>query len=218
MKFLKHLFAICLTVMSLTNFSFAGEKEDLASGLYELKNDVYHEQEIGQNMARTYLNETMQLEILQKGDYRYTIEFSGVEYMKDHRVIVDDKEIDIDVAEETDSTIKIKFDLDSLNSKIKTQIYVDAMERDVEFDIIPDFETLELIEEYEVAEETEEVEAVRDGENTDENSNDGFESKSEENASTQNEASLYSKYKVPIVAVGLLGIIAVTGFLVKRKK
>ena len=162
MKFLKHLFVICLTVMSLTNFSFADEKEDLTPGLYELKNDVYHEQEIGQNMARTYLNETMELEILQKGDYSYTIEFSGVEYMKDHRILVDDKETDIDIVEETDSNIKIKFDLDSLDSKIKTQIYVDAMERDVEFDIIPDFETVKLIEKYEVADETEEVEAVRD--------------------------------------------------------
>lgn len=206
MKFLKHLFVICLTVMSLTNFSFADKKEDLTPGLYELKNDVYHEQEIGQNMARTYLNETMELEILQKGDYSYTIEFSGVEYMKDHRILVDDKETDIDIVEETDSNIKIKFDLDSLDSKIKTQIYVDAMERDVEFDIIPDFETVKLIEKYEVADETEEVEAVRD-----ENSDDVSELKSEK-------VSLYSKYKIPVVAVILLGVIAVTGFVVKRKK
>ncbi|MCI6737862.1 MAG: NEAT domain-containing protein [Intestinibacter sp.] len=206
MKFLKHLFVICLTVMSLTNFSFADEKEDLTPGLYELKNDVYHEQEIGQNMARTYLNETMELEILQKGDYSYTIEFSGVEYMKDHRILVDDKETDIDIVEETDSNIKIKFDLDSLDSKIKTQIYVDAMERDVEFDIIPDFETVKLIEKYEVADETEEVEAVRD-----EISDDVSELKSEK-------VSLYSKYKIPVVAVILLGVIAVTGFVVKRKK
>lgn len=206
MKFLKHLFVIYLTVMSLTNFSFADEKEDLTPGLYELKNDVYHEQEIGQNMARTYLNETMELEILQKGDYSYTIEFSGVEYMKDHRILVDDKETDIDIVEETDSNIKIKFDLDSLDSKIKTQIYVDAMERDVEFDIIPDFETVKLIEKYEVADETEEVEAVRD-----EISDDVSELKSEK-------VSLYSKYKIPVVAVILLGVIAVTGFVVKRKK
>ena len=206
MKFLKHLFVICLTVMSLTNFSFADEKEDLTPGLYELKNDVYHEQEIGQNMARTYLNETMELEILQKGDYSYTIEFSGVEYMKDHRILVDNKETNIDIVEETDSTIKIKFDADSLDSKIKTQIYVDAMERDVEFDIIPDFETVKLIEKYEVADETEEVEAVRD-----EISDDVSELKSEK-------VSLYSKYKIPVVAVILLGVIAVTGFVVKRKK
>ena len=206
MKFLKHLFVICLAIMSLTNFSFAGEKEDLVPGLYELKNDVYHEQEIGQNMARTYLNKTMELEILQKGDYSYTIEFSGVEYMKDHRILVDDKETDIDIVEETDSNIKIKFDLDSLDSKIKTQIYVDAMERDVEFDIIPDFETVKLIEKYEVADETEEVEAVRD-----EISDDVSELKSEK-------VSLYSKYKIPVVAVILLGVIAVTGFVVKRKK
>lgn len=203
MKFLKHLFAICLTIMSLTNFSFAGEKEDLVPGLYELKNDVYHEQEIGQNMARTYLNETMQLEILQKDDYSYTIEFSGVEYMKNHRILVDDKEANIDVVEETDSTIKIKFDLASLDSNIKTQIYVDAMERDVEFDIIPDFETLELIEKYELTQEVEEVEATRDQKNQD------------ESASTQKEPF---KYKVPAVAIVLLGAIAVTGVVVKRKK
>ena len=80
------------------------------------------------------------------------------------------------------------------------------MERDVEFDIIPDFETVKLIEKYEVADETEEVEAVRD-----EISDDVSELKSEK-------VSLYSKYKIPVVAVILLGVIAVTGFVVKRKK
>lgn len=206
MKFLKHLFVICLTVISLTNFSFASEKDNLEPGLYELKNDVYHEQEIGQNMARTYLDETMQLEVLQKSDYNYIIEFSGTEYMKDHRILVDDKEIDIDVVEQNESTIKIKFDIDSLDSKIKTKIYVDAMGRDVEFDIIPDFETLDLIEKYEVVEEEEQIEAVND------------ENEVEENTSSQKDASTFNKYKVSVVVVVLATIIAGVGFKVKRKK
>ena len=136
MKFLKHLFAICLAIMSLTSLSFAGQKDDLELGLYELKNDVYHEQEIGQNMARTYLNEVMELEVLKKGDYKYIIEFSGIEYMKDHRILVDDKETDIETGIETDRQEK------HFESKCQSKSQADSLSENKS---IP---TLEEVAEY----------------------------------------------------------------------
>ena len=46
MKILKYLFTICLMVMCITNISYADKTKNIEPGLYELKNDVYHEQEI----------------------------------------------------------------------------------------------------------------------------------------------------------------------------
>ena len=152
MKILKHLFTICLTILCLTNVAFAAGNEDIEPGLYNIQNDVYHEQEIGMTMARTYLDETMQLEVVGDGTYNYIIGFSGTEYMNNHRFTVDGKPVEnVETVEEGASTVKLKFNVDSLDSKIQTQIYVDAMGRDVEFDIIPNFDTLELVEKYEAS-------------------------------------------------------------------
>lgn len=209
MKILKHLFTICLTILCFTNVAFAAGNEDIEPGLYNLKNDVYHEQEIGMSMARTYLNETMQLEVVGDKTYNYIVEFSGTEYMNNHRITVDGKSVDIEeMAGEGASTIKLKFKVDSLDSKIKTQIYVDAMERDVEFDIIPNFDTLELVEKYEVEVEEEEVEAV----NTENESDDAEE--------TQEKAK-ESKSSTPVIIAGAVAIVVVIAgavVFVKKKK
>lgn len=35
--------------------SFASELSELESGIYDIKNEVYHENELGMQMSRTYL-------------------------------------------------------------------------------------------------------------------------------------------------------------------
>lgn len=201
MKILKHLFTICLTMLCLTNVAFAAGNEDIEPGLYNIKNDVYHEQEIGMSMARTYLDETMQLEVVGDGTYNYIVGFSGTEYMNNHRITVDGKSVDIETVEEGASTIKLKFTVDSLDSKIQTQIYVDAMERDVEFDIIPNFDTLELVEKYEVEEKEEEVEAI----NT-------------EDKSDNTEETKESKSSTPVIIAGVAAVVVIAGAVVFAKK
>ena len=62
MKKIKNLFLIAVfsLIMSIQVITAsAAEINKLESGIYEIKNDVYHEQEIGMNMARTYLDEKM---------------------------------------------------------------------------------------------------------------------------------------------------------------
>lgn len=206
MKILKHLFTICLTILCLTtNVAFAAGNEDIEPGLYNIKNDVYHEQEIGMSMARTYLDETMQLEVVGDGTYNYIVGFSGTEYMNNHRITVDGKSVDIETVEEGASTIKLKFTVDSLDSKIQTQIYVDAMERDVEFDIIPNFDTLELVEKYEVEEKEEEVEAV----NTEDES---------DNTEETQEETKESKSSTPVIIAGVAAVVVIAGAVVFAKK
>lgn len=152
MKKLKHLFTILLTIFCITNVSYAAS---LDYGLYNVKNDVYHEQEIGMNMARTYLNQTMRVDAKTDGTYYYTVEFSGTEYMNKHRILVNGSQVSTTKkSNSSNGTIKLTFKVKSLSSKIKARIYVDAMGRDVEFQIIPDFSTAKCVQKYSKKETT----------------------------------------------------------------
>ena len=161
MKKIKSLFLITMfsLIMSVqTIVASAAQLSELESGIYEIKNDVYHEQELGMNMARTYLDENMILE-KSEGKWYYTIKFSGTDYMNNHRICLNGKEVDAEVVSEDESkhTIELKFETDSVTPNLSTKIYVDAMERDVEFDVIPKEDTLNLVEAIE--EPVEKVEA-----------------------------------------------------------
>lgn len=152
MKKLKHLFTILLTIFCITNVSYAAS---LDYGLYNVKNDVYHEQELGMNMARTYLNQTMRVDAKTNGTYYYTVEFSGTEYMNKHRILVNGSQVSTTKkSNSSNGTIKLTFKVKSLSSKIKARIYVDAMGRDVEFQIIPDFSTAKCVQKYSKKENT----------------------------------------------------------------
>ena len=58
--FLVAIFSLILSAQAIV--ASAAELSELESGIYEIFNDVYHEQEIGMNMARQYLDENMTLE------------------------------------------------------------------------------------------------------------------------------------------------------------
>lgn len=176
MKKLKHLFTILLTIFCITNVSYAAS---LDYGLYNVKNDVYHEQEIGMNMARTYLNETMRVEAKTNGAYYYTVEFSGAEYMNKHRILVNGSQVSVTKKSNSSTgTIKLTFKVKSLSSKIKAKLYVDAMGRDVEFQIIPKFDTAQCVKKYSKKTET-----------TKKNNTDKTNSKSETKTEDKNKTS-----------------------------
>lgn len=161
MKKIKQLFLIAifsLIIGAQGIVASAAELSELESGIYEISNDVYHEQEIGMNMARQYLDENMTLE-KSDGKWYYTVKFSGTNYMNNHRICLNGEEIDVETLNENkdENTIEFKFETDSIIPNLSTKIYVDAMERDVEFDIIPKEDTLKLVQAIE--EPKEEVEA-----------------------------------------------------------
>ena len=58
---IKILIMIMLSIVVMGNINiytvFAEEK--IASGIYEVSNEVYHDTEIGMSMARSYLKDTM---------------------------------------------------------------------------------------------------------------------------------------------------------------
>ena len=162
MRILDRFKGILTAVMILGLFFAMGTKSayaadaDIASGIYEVENDVYHESETGMAMSRSYLLPTMEVEVTKDGIV-YTIGFSGSEYMENHRMLVNGEEVAIEVLEEQleEGIVKLKVNVDKVEADMDALIYIGPMGRDVQFKVIPKMETLTLIESIE--EETEEA-------------------------------------------------------------
>ena len=214
MNKIKNLFLIAIfsLIVSVQTISVsAAELSELESGIYEISNDVYHEQEIGMNMARTYLDENMTLE-KSEGKWYYTVKFSGTNYMEDYRVYINDEEVNTEVVNENteENTIELKFETDSITPDLSTKIYVDAMERDVEFDIIPKEETLNLVEAIEEPSEEVETESTS-SEDEDKQSTDDTQNE----VSTSNEKS---SNKTIFIGVGLVLVVAIIILALRKLK
>ena len=215
MKKIKSLFLITMfsLIMSVqTIVASAAQLSELESGIYEIKNDVYHEQEIGMNMARTYLDENMILE-KSEGKWYYTIKFSGTDYMNNHRICLNGKEVDAEVVSEDESkhTIELKFETDSVTPNLSTKIYVDAMERDVEFDVIPKEDTLNLVEAIE-----EPVEKVEEESTSQEDEKTSEETKNEE--VKENSTKEKTSNKTIFIGIGAVIVIAIIALVLKKSK
>ena len=207
---IKILIMIILSIVVMGNINiytvFAEEK--IASGIYEVSNEVYHDTEIGMSMARSYLKDTMTIKIT-KNEVLYTIGFTGTDYMENYRVKVNDVEVPVERVD-GDGIVTLKVSATSLSDELKACIYVGPMGRDVEFGIIPKLETMSLIEsiEEESTEETTEnsaIEEIQDNEimPISENNN------TEENNS--NKVILFGG-----VAILVIGIVCT--IMLKRKK
>ena len=215
MKKIKSLFLITMfsLIMSVqTIVASAAQLSELESGIYEIKNDVYHEQEIGMNMARTYLDENMILE-KSEGKWYYTIKFSGTDYMNNHRICLNGKEVDAEVVSEDESkhTIELKFETDSVTPNLSTKIYVDAMERDVEFDVIPKEDTLTLVEAIE-----EPVEKVEAESTSQEDEKTSEETKNEE--VKENSTKEKTSNKTIFIGIGSVVVIAIIALVLRKIK
>ena len=215
MKKIKSLFLIAMfsLIMSVqTLVASAAQLSELESGIYEIKNDVYHEQEIGMNMARTYLDENMILE-KSEGKWYYTIKFSGTDYMNNHRICLNGKEVDAEVVSEDESkhTIELKFETDSVTPNLSTKIYVDAMERDVEFDVIPKEDTLNLVEAIE--EPVEKVEAESTSQEDEKTSEETKNKEVKENSTKEKTSN-----KTIFIGIGAVIVIAIIALVLKKSK
>ena len=160
MKLLNKFKGMLIAVMALGIFITLGTlntyatESNIASGIYEVENDVYHESETGMAMSRTYLLPSMSVEVT-KDHIIYTIGFSGSDYMENYRMKVNGGEVPVELVEENneDGAVKLKVEVDKVDADMDALIYVGPMERDVEFKVIPKMETLTLIEAIEEVEE-----------------------------------------------------------------
>ena len=208
---IKILIMIILSIVVMGNINiytvFAEEK--IASGIYEVSNEVYHDTEIGMSMARSYLKDTMTVKIT-KDEVLYTIGFSGTDYMENYRVKVNDVEVPVERVD-GDGIVTLKVSATSLSDELKACIYVGPMGRDVEFGIIPKLETMSLIEsiEEESTEETTEnsaIEEIQDNEIM----------PISENNNTEENNSISKVILFGGVAILVIGIVCT--IMLKRKK
>lgn len=209
MKKIKNIFFVCIFSLIMGAQAIvanAAQLSELQSGIYEISNDVYHEQEIGMNMARTYVDENMTLE-KSEGKWYYTVKFSGTNYMENHRISINDELVDTEVVNENseENTIELKFETDSITPDLEAQIYVDAMGRDVEFGIIPKEETLNLVQAIEEVVEVVEAESTED--TNEETSNEEAEQKSEK-----------SSNKSIFIGIGAVIALAILVVVIRRVK
>ena len=160
MKILNKFKGMLIAVMALGIFFTLGSKStyatenEIASGIYEVENDVYHESETGMAMSRSYLLPSMSVEVT-KEHIIYTIGFSGSDYMENYRMKVNGEEVPVEIVEENseEGIVKLKVEVDKVDADMDALIYVGPMERDVEFKVIPKMETLTLVEAIEEVEE-----------------------------------------------------------------
>ena len=208
---IKILIIIMLSIVVMGNINiytvFAEEK--IASGIYEVSNEVYHDTEIGMSMARSYLKDTMTMKIT-KNEVLYTIGFTGTDYMENYRVKVNDVEVPVERVD-GDGIVTLKVSATSLSDELKACIYVGPMGRDVEFGIIPKLETMSLIEsiEEESTEETTEntaIEEIQDNEIM----------PISENNNTEENNSISKVILFGGVAILVIGIVCT--IMLKRKK
>lgn len=178
----------------------------IQSGIYSMKNSVYHESELGMSMSRSYLDENMQAKITKDGVV-FTIVFSGTQYMNNYRIKINGSEVSVHIVEENkeSGTIKLQAEAPSTDVKISTAIYVDPMGRDVEFDIIPDYNSMVLLEAIEEVPEVVEVENISEEVVEEESINE----------TAENNTSKYMK--MVIAAVGIVVISAALTIVLKKK-
>ena len=203
------MMVLSIVIMGNINVYTALAEENIASGIYEVANDVYHDTEIGMSMARSYLNDTMTVKIT-KDEVLYTIGFSGTDYMENYRVKVKDVEVPVERVD-GDGIVTLKVSATSLSDELKACIYVGPMGRDVEFGIIPKLETMSLIEsiEEESTEETTEnsaIEEIQDNEIM----------PISENNNTEENNSISKVILFGGVAILVIGIVCT--IMLKRKK
>ena len=204
-KFKGMLMAIGILVTLGSKNVYATEN-NIASGIYEVENDVYHESETGMAMSRTYLLPSMSVEVT-KDHIIYTIGFSGSDYMENYRMKVNGGEVPVELVEENneDGTVKLKVEVDKVDADMDALIYVGPMERDVEFKVIPKMETLTLIEAIEEVEEMPaEDEVVNENEEVQIEESLAVAADKEEN---NNNVALIIAGVVVIVAIGALVIV-----------
>lgn len=160
MKILNKFKGILVAIMALGIFLTLGTsnvyatESNIASGIYEVENDVYHESETGMAMSRSYLLPSMSVEVT-KEHIIYTIGFSGSDYMENYRMKVNGEEVPVEIVEENneEGIVKLKVEVDKVDADMDALIYVGPMERDVEFKVIPKMETLTLVEAIEEVED-----------------------------------------------------------------
>ena len=216
MKLLNKFKGMLIAVMALgicftlgTKNTYATEN-NIASGIYEIENDVYHESETGMAMSRSYLLPSMSVEVT-KEHIIYTIGFSGGDYMENYRMKVNGADVPVEIVEENaeEGIVKLNVEVDKVDADMNALMYVAPMGRDVEFKVIPKMETLTLVEAIEEVVQEEVVEESTSTVDSEENGQ-------ELNTQIENEENKNNLVTI-VIAVAIVVIGVLIALKVKKK-
>ena len=196
---LSKLFALALITILTLSTSSAFADSNIKDGRYTLTNDTKYldNNEVGDSMSRSYTDKNMTLE-KKDGKIYYTVGFSGAQYMENHRIYVNGSSVSIQkVAQNTSAgTLKLKFKVNKPSDTILIKFYVDPMGRDVEYQLIPNLNSLSLVESYEEAKtdsKTESTNNSKNESNTESTSTSKTETKSESTSTQKEETKVEEK-------------------------
>ena len=122
-------------------------KENVKVKVYNVQNNVTHDNATGVAMARKYLNSDTEIKEI-NGKYYVTLTFTGTEFMQNHEVYVNGSKVSHSIVSSTSDSVSIRFNIESLNDTISVKTYVVPMARNVEFGVELLLDTMTLVNEY----------------------------------------------------------------------
>lgn len=122
-------------------------KETVTVKVYNVQNNVTHDNATGVAMARKYLNSNTEIKEI-NGKYYVTLTFTGTEFMQNHEVYVNGSKVNHSIVSSTSDSVSIRFSIASLNDAISVKTYVVPMARNVEFGVELLLDTMTLVNEY----------------------------------------------------------------------
>ena len=122
-------------------------KENVKVKVYNVQNNVTHDNATGVAMARKYLNSDTEIKEI-NGKYYVTLTFTGTEFMQNHEIYVNGSKVSHSIVSSTGDSVSIKFTIASLNDAISVKTYVVPMARNVEFGVELLLDTMTLVNEY----------------------------------------------------------------------
>ena len=149
----KNILAFILSLMFMVmavpgNIANAVTEEEevvstLKNGEYTIENDALHMTKDEESIARSYLNKESKL-VVKDNEKRIYLYFTGKSMMNNHKVEVNNEEIDFYVEDETDDTIDISFKINDFNDSIVIYTTVFGF-KDVSFRYILKEDTLKVV-------------------------------------------------------------------------
>lgn len=136
---------IGIFMMSQTTVTvMADTTTTISNGIYVLQNDVYHEHPVGMASSRAYLEPEMAV-TSQNRELDYTLHFVASEYIQNYRINVNGEIVETAITE-TSERVSIDFVAATQTDEITVMMYVEPMGRDVEFQVLPLWDSLTLVE------------------------------------------------------------------------
>lgn len=159
------------------------------NGFYELKNTVKCENPTGYTMVRNLLNENTVMEVKDNKTY-ITFEMSGYDMMGSIKIKVNGENTNFTKTDLGNNSVRFRMEVPSIDSNISMNIFVKAMNKDVEFGIGLEKSTIKFVSSNE--EPTILNNMSNDNQNTRNSSNNNSENNSNKSENNTVKGKLYT--------------------------